>query len=114
MRISDWSSDVCSSDLVGIDCRGARPRLELTAQEIEHSLACVGAVSERIEEAVDRRIESRRRIVRSQHLRQKLGRRQVGVQKRTEERSVGKEGVSRSQSRGTQYQYKNKYKDKNA
>src|SRR3546814_990080 len=24
MRISDWSSDVCSSDLVGIDARGDR------------------------------------------------------------------------------------------
>src|SRR3546814_11238878 len=39
MRISDWSSDVCSSDLVGVARQAAR---EAEAQYVEHRLALAG------------------------------------------------------------------------
>src|SRR3546814_6695769 len=39
MRISDWSSDVCSSDLAGKECRGICPRGEgVTARNMMRSL----------------------------------------------------------------------------
>src|SRR3546814_2295777 len=33
MRISDWSSDVCSSDLIGIEVHSGRPRISAELPE---------------------------------------------------------------------------------
>src|SRR3546814_15327179 len=39
MRISDWSSDVCSSDLVGLDQAAALPDLQQVAHRLDAVLA---------------------------------------------------------------------------
>src|SRR3546814_13278809 len=111
MRISDWSSDVCSSDLESLS---SLARLELA-----------GLVTEAIDGNRDR--AARRRNVRQQMLRLRLcrndsqagrfrkegtailsqcgasGQRQRRQQKRSEERRVGKECVSTCRSRWSQY-----------
>src|SRR3546814_7961776 len=56
MRISDWSSDVCSSDLVTAGAGGAAPCLEMlgvakvdqrveSADRLEHHIAALAAVA---------------------------------------------------------------------
>src|SRR3546814_15083773 len=90
MRISDWSSDVCSSDLMHLGARrlpndeNARGRAELcdwpgTEREI-------------------RRTKGAGRYLPLQH--------RVGM--RSEERRVGKECVSTCRSRWSPYHYKKK------
>src|SRR3546814_20128337 len=41
MRISDWSSDVCSSDLLAMLLRGFRPIRELAQFDAEHLVAAI-------------------------------------------------------------------------
>src|SRR3546814_18237200 len=92
MRISDWSSDVCSSDLVGA----------------EHFLGHHGA---RVEPAA---VEPQRLRIgdvgaeaRSLRVRQIVGdRRLPGHAARSAERRVGKECVSTCRSRWSPYHYK--------
>src|SRR3546814_19175715 len=82
MRISDWSSDVCSSDLAcgsAAADRGSGARLRTTGW----------SAAER-----PRRVERRRRAA-----------------GRSEERRVGKECVSTCRSRWSTYPYKKKIKD---
>src|SRR3546814_3941573 len=84
MRISDWSSDVCSSDLAGALLGRARRQLDH-----RHGVALVflrqeAAGQARVEEAAEQRHHQER-------------------QYRSEERRVGKECVSTCRSRWSPY-----------
>src|SRR3546814_9773355 len=82
MRISDWSSDVCSSDLFAED---AKARTEaLTADFQERSKEALAKSSKLAEEAVEFNKANVEALV------------EAG---RSEERRVGKEGVSTCRSR---------------
>src|SRR3546814_2077314 len=86
MRISDWSSDVCSSDLVGVELR---------------RVGCIEAVESEHEEPVGPRPV----LVRG-HLEQESGifaAHEDEVRARSEERRVGKECVSTCRSRWSPY-----------
>src|SRR3546814_14811132 len=100
MRISDWSSDVCSSDLVSL------PSLDVTVAEMVASLKRVAGNRHLGEITVepDPFIE---RIVAGWPVASESSRaRALGLATddglRSEERRVGKEGVSTCRSRGSQ------------
>src|SRR3546814_19888450 len=96
MRISDWSSDVCSSDLVG---RGeglgvimvAEVRLQLVGQEFLDLLGLLARAAERDVLQAD--------VLEAGDLVGEL----FGQEFRSEERSVGKECVSTCRSRWLPY-----------
>src|SRR3546814_11379520 len=101
MRISDWSSDVCSSDLVGkqADARlrgpsvSGRPAIEEEAQAPGgHSWKRLGA-------------EQKRRLLAAEPAQHGEWRRRrvPRVAERSEERRVGKECVSTCRSRWSPY-----------
>src|SRR3546814_15074536 len=99
MRISDWSSDVCSSDLGGHRCRRARARRRphQPCTELRHPL--------------------RHRKLRPPHRPHRPRRAQrrgdpVRGAARSEERRVGKECVSTCRSRWSPYHSKKKKKNK--
>src|SRR3546814_2328966 len=75
MRISDWSSDVCSSDLVGNEAAGVEPSFRHTPRD-QHAQRLVGRPA--LEGVIDTVI-------------------------RSEERRVGKECVSTCRSRWSPY-----------
>src|SRR3546814_6680812 len=92
MRISDWSSDVCSSDLHSpttdrrSDSRHAPPRPELPAR------AAAAAILRLLAYRAPRPVVSRRVSPRSPPTRMRLPAGRVRFS-RSEERSVGEEGV---------------------
>src|SRR3546814_18381207 len=97
MRISDWSSDVCSSDLRGAPRggdvpppRGGRHTVEL---ERRRYLAAAAAKGRGVP-MIDGSMQS------------------YGLTLRSEERRVGKECVSTCRSRWSQYHYKKNTKIK--
>src|SRR3546814_19633594 len=93
MRISDWSSDVCSSDLLraGAACtRGRSPGAR--------------AAAARTRAAQRNRHAGRARVSRRGWKRGGIRR----LDRRSEERRVGKECVSTCRSRGSPYHYKKK------
>src|SRR3546814_12562545 len=127
MRISDWSSDVCSSDLVGVGGAGEahRARRAVAAEELHAVLvqgdAQAGAVGHgQLEVAVVQRLGQD--FLGQQQRAEQLGaplqvgerrehvRRDHGTDRalRSEERRVGKEGVSACRSRWAPYHYKKK------
>src|SRR3546814_13757307 len=107
MRISDWSSDVCSSDLIDERLVDRRRLAEIDAVEIDADAAVEADVAARCTDAADhdRRAEART-----------LGNHDVGdigsevayVSRpgRSEERRVGKECVRTCRSRWSRYHYK--------
>src|SRR3546814_12303548 len=112
MRISDWSSDVCSSDLLGMDVEhrfdlfgaqgagGGDHALGLAAAEPE---AAVGVEVAEVAHAVDDAGTSARC---ARALTPTLSRKRERGQKpspRSEERRVGKECVSTCRSRWSPY-----------
>src|SRR3546814_17706826 len=98
MRISDWSSDVCSSDLVPV------PEMLDQALRPPARLGCHIADAA----APPRRRDYAARRVVEQHL--ALVEVEVGPRaQRSEERRVGKECVSTGRSRWSPYHYKKKY-----
>src|SRR3546814_11044861 len=99
MRISDWSSDVCSSDLHD---RRPRRRDRLGPDQDRRP----GPLRPRRE--VQPAAAHRRRAGRRRRLRRPLGfpPREVAVRTRSAERRVGKECVSTCRSRGPQYHSK--------
>src|SRR3546814_13572799 len=107
MRISDWSSDVCSSDLTDRSAAAHRRQWLRGARRRGGLLVDIG---------LRRRIRQcdggRRRVAPGQ--RGRSGRGRHFVADRSEERRVGKEGVSTCRFRWSPYHYKkNKHKLKN-
>src|SRR3546814_8860878 len=94
MRISDWSSDVCSSDLVKLE-----DRLD-TFFSILPSIAKVAFA-----QICDRFGRLARRLV----LIKQLANETVSFAISSEERRVGKEGVTTGRSRWSPYHYKENY-----
>src|SRR3546814_4038580 len=93
MRISDWSSDVCSSDLEG----GARKAGGVCGET--HANRCVFEVWHPDPDVERRQDEDERVRVRRRD--EESGERQSKQRgQRSEERRVGKEWVSTSRSRG--------------
>src|SRR3546814_18892483 len=107
MRISDWSSDVCSSDLVRVPGGGQRTglRLAVTDDAGDHDVRVV----ERRSEGVGQRVAELSALVdRTRHLRRDVARDAAGdgelpEQLRAEERRVGTECVSTCRSRWSPY-----------
>src|SRR3546814_18542558 len=115
MRISDWSSDVCSSDLVllhdvavGLVAVGAEAEARLLQRvadiEVGPAKLVVAKLEPETEQAVDDdavvgddAVEIGLRLAR-----------QVGFERRSEESRVGKECVSTCRSRWSPYHYKKK------
>src|SRR3546814_3124364 len=89
MRISDWSSDVCSSDLcLGINQRAYR---NLLVEPVTHLQGCHPFGQPCAKRLADRRVDV-----------ETIGRR-TGLTHRSEERRVGKECVSTCRSRWSPY-----------
>src|SRR3546814_11460172 len=86
MRISDWSSDVCSSDLT-----------------VSNAEAAVLAFAERVSIPIVASLDAKCTLVESHPLNAGI----VGTY-RSEERRVGKECVSTCRSRWSPYNYKKK------
>src|SRR3546814_12131273 len=96
MRISDWSSDVCSSDL-----RAGADRLHAFGNAFEQPSAVV------VVEVDHRRAQA---VAREQpRLGRAVGLHVAVVVKRSEERRVGKECVSTCRSRWSPYHSKKKH-----
>src|SRR3546814_11157430 len=99
MRISDWSSDVCSSDLL------ARKAAHLRCAQAEPGLGQVtndGMDAARVPtHALDHLCELLLRVLAHQHMDRAFA-------FRSEERRVGKECVSTCRSRWSPYHYKKK------
>src|SRR3546814_12191278 len=97
MRISDWSSDVCSSDLFGDVAFAARHefRLDLGHQIVSHVIGKAGQVAA-IPDSLD-----------LDELGLGIGQKGRGIEiagnERSEERRVGKECVSTCRSRWSPY-----------
>src|SRR3546814_12750539 len=104
MRISDWSSDVCSSDLAAeiercphfgarvVDEACHQPPAEQADRQIDEEDPAPRGVSD--DQAADRRAENRSK-------------------QRSEERRVGKECVSTCRSRWSPYHEKKKKQEEN-
>src|SRR3546814_20707934 len=96
MRISDWSSDVCSSDLAFEALRAAVPerqacRIMVGLLALAHDRGCEAELADSI--AAD--LEAERLP-------------DLAVLQRSEERRVGKEGVSTCRTRWSPDHYKKK------
>src|SRR3546814_11086853 len=102
MRISDWSSDVCSSDLIGEE--------QLQAIDEAHAVHRVAADADAGRLAESERGGLRHRLVgqrgRARDDADAAG--PIDVAGRSEERRVGKECVSQFRSRWSAYYLKNK------
>src|SRR3546814_14936637 len=102
MRISDWSSDVCSSDLRAAD-------VELRRQLLLRQ-ALAGGVFEQADAIPDRAVQPLEPLARRGRLRRGVAvtRHRPAGGTRSEERRVGKEGVSTGLSRWSPVHLKNK------
>src|SRR3546814_14360559 len=97
MRISDWSSDVCSSDLAAATVAAAQEHLALAlAGEVEQHVLLVLAQDLRAHRHLDDEIVAARACA-------------VRSRARSEERRVGKECVSTCSSRWSPYHSKKKH-----
>src|SRR3546814_18597092 len=97
MRISDWSSDVCSSDFVGLDDDG-------NGKAFEHRECFLGGGAAHIGGGRDRRARAEilGEALRAFEPRGGGARAEDGAV-RSEERRVGKEGVGTCRSRWSPY-----------
>src|SRR3546814_17526351 len=118
MRISDWSSDVCSSDLIGQAVERLTDQLaqRRRADALDRRIHRVEAVAERAglvvaDDAVARMhdlqpvlAQSRRAVAAHPRARRELRHlRGAAVEERSEERRVGKECVSTCRYRWSPY-----------
>src|SRR3546814_8577713 len=91
MRISDWSSDVCSSDLMMMPALSARPVLRDRERKLITPLHCDDSSADK--ESFRRRLGQRLIETRTQ----------LDISPRSEERRVGKECVRTCRSRWSPY-----------
>src|SRR3546814_14691130 len=99
MRISDWSSDVCSSDLAQELAR----RIKNEVRAVTGGLVCsIGISPNKLLSKIGSELDKPDglTILSADDLRRRI---------RSEERRVGKEGVSTCRSRWSPYHYKNKH-----
>src|SRR3546814_18865286 len=96
MRISDWSSDVCSSDLFEAPADRMLARAARAAEVAEAFIAQIGALID-AERPIDDERRGRHAIVERGRIDEGLDRRARLA--RSEERRVGKECVSTCRSR---------------
>src|SRR3546814_14391602 len=96
MRISDWSSDVCSSDLQDGNVEGA-------AAKVVDGDGLAVLLFKPIGERGRRRLVDDAQNLKPRDLARVLGRLALRVVERSEERRVGKEGVSTCRSRWSSY-----------
>src|SRR3546814_15521611 len=102
MRISDWSSDVCSSDLTALAFQLLIGRSQFFALRLKLFGLLLGFLKQFLQAyPIFRRSDSNA---------DRFGH---AFQKRSAERRVGKECVSTGRSRWSQYPYKKKPKHKN-
>src|SRR3546814_15562950 len=110
MRISDWSSDVCSSDLIGLAIVAVRLNNLAPSSELERALQTptFEALQHKADEAMFERralAADKERAIAENELGNKteLARRakQLIAEARTEERRVGKGSVSTVNYRGS-------------
>src|SRR3546814_13014397 len=102
MRISDWSSDVCSSDLL----------LRHEPRPLGDALRGRLRRGDDVDLGAGQELSERQRDVagaRGQVDAEEVGLVPADVGERSEERRVGKEGVSTGRSRWSPYHYKSKY-----
>src|SRR3546814_11322012 len=92
MRISDWSSDVCSSDLLAYDLK--RDRLFLTRERDPRQLLEVSGLRASLEGGLSLHVRDMSDLVNS-----KIFATDLSSVVRSEERRVGKECVSTCRSR---------------
>src|SRR3546814_17413359 len=104
MRISDWSSDVCSSDLLLALDLFQQQALFLLVERVEHLLANVDAEQRRHRHEDVAGRDQRREMLEEQRRQQGGDVQAVGI--RSEERRVGKECVSTCSSRWSPDPYK--------
>src|SRR3546814_5012112 len=105
MRISDWSSDVCSSDLHILDARPDRGAVAIVAQAIDgiaHDERRFGGVEDDDRLAAGRPADIDDRLARRFGELVDIGAR-AGSGARSEERRVGQECVSTCRSRWSPY-----------
>src|SRR3546814_2637854 len=95
MRISDWSSDVCSSDLMRAAFTQAHHSIFMADHLLEGVERAMGKVGDRVEQQLMPTIFQQKII--SHFFRRDAG--SLGT--RSEERRVGKECVSTCRSRGS-------------
>src|SRR3546814_14007934 len=103
MRISDWSSDVCSSDLI---CKRAGIAVMYCAEQFENDGSPVSTIVKGVKRAMagEYSRELSGKVFAGQCRLIERGYRQggaagYGLRRRSEERRVGKEGVSKGRSR---------------
>src|SRR3546814_19799148 len=113
MRISDWSSDVCSSDL-DLDALPLREPAALPDEQIGHVLEESSAALSRLP---PRKVQEEPQVTRPARLHALLqprskARCRLARDPRSEERRVGKECVSTCRSRWSQAHKKKKTKKK--
>src|SRR3546814_19453470 len=111
MRISDWSSDVCSSDLKVAECGGGEKQADEEDRGNHHGpVEIIGAAKKHHRADKARKIKECAQPRRSapggpakkgkRHQQWRYGNGREVEQGRSEERSVGKEGDSTWRSRG--------------
>src|SRR3546814_7989637 len=100
MRISDWSSDVCSSDLFGKDARKPACRGENAARAIGELESLLGPAHNFTDADVFRRSSKPHAPARPRTVSMKPS----CASARSDERRVGKECVSTCRSRWSPYQ----------
>src|SRR3546814_11160265 len=110
MRISDWSSDVCSSDLHdGVEAERDHHQEQHDERAAQHAYVGDRVDWAEVVESVD--VAHDAHVLAEQPARQDHEERQQD-DRRSEERRVGKEGVSTCRSRWSPYHQKKKNKTK--
>src|SRR3546814_20137704 len=113
MRISDWSSDVCSSDLqkavLGLadsanNFTGQVPQLQARLDELVRAMSGSGSPSSQVYYAL-------RQVVLSGTMARRVTEIRAGGAGRSEGRRVGKESVSTCRFRWLPYHYNKKKKN---
>src|SRR3546814_16421559 len=101
MRISDWSSDVCSSDLIVTECRSGDPWIDYRVQLTDPDGSIVGGNAVLVIERGSRSATIALGALTEGTVSGRVPWPATAL--RSEERRVGKECVSKGRSRGSPY-----------